>query len=64
MDVTSIARAASEMAQTKTEAAVQTAVLRKALDIEAQAAQALLQALPPVPAANPPHLGQNVDTRA
>lgn len=64
MDVTSIARTASEMAQTKTEAAVQTAVLRKALDIEAQTAQALLQALPPVPTANPPHLGQNVDTRA
>ena len=45
----------------------QVAVLKKALDTEASAAQALIQAIPqpqPVTNSNPPHLGQNVDTKA
>lgn len=64
MDVSAIAQLASDMAQTQLQAAVQTTVLRKALDIEAQNAVALLQALPPVPSNNPPNLGQNVDVKA
>jgi hypothetical protein len=42
-------------------------VLKKALDTEASAAMALIQAIPqpqPVTSSNPPHLGQNVDTKA
>lgn len=64
MDVSAIAQLASDMAQTRLQAAVQTTVLRKALDIEAQNALALLRALPPVPSNNPPNLGQNVDVKA
>jgi hypothetical protein len=48
--------------------AVGVAVLKKALDIEAQGAMQLIAALPQPPqqsAANlPPHLGQNIDTTA
>ena len=45
----------------------QVAVLKKALDSEASAAAALIQAIPqpqPVTSSNPPHLGNNVDTKA
>jgi hypothetical protein len=45
----------------------QVAVLKKSLEAEASAAAALIQAVSqPQPAtdSNPPHLGQNVDTRA
>ncbi|MCL6554920.1 MAG: putative motility protein [Burkholderiales bacterium] len=45
----------------------QVLVLKKALQMEAASALALLKAVPqpqPVAASNPPHLGQNIDTRA
>ena len=45
----------------------QVLVLKKALDAESSAAAALIQAIPqpqPVTSSNPPHLGQNVDTKA
>ena len=45
----------------------QVAVLKKALDTEASAAAALVQAIPqpqPTTDSNPAHLGQNVDTKA
>ncbi|WP_151636418.1 YjfB family protein [Noviherbaspirillum aerium] len=66
MEVTDIARLATTMASTATADAVNVAVLKKAMDMQASNATALLQALPPVtPAANlPPHLGQNVNTTA
>ncbi|MCH2221354.1 MAG: YjfB family protein [Dechloromonas sp.] len=38
-------------------------MLRKAIDIQAQGALQLLQALPQV-ASNPPNLGNNIDVRA
>lgn len=48
--------------------AVGLSVLKKAIDIEAQGAMALIAALPQPPqqsAANlPPHLGQNINTTA
>jgi len=48
--------------------AVGMAVLKKAIDIEAQSAMALINAIPQPPqqsAANlPPHLGQNINTTA
>jgi len=45
----------------------QVLVLKKALQAEASAAVALIKAVPqpqPVAVSNPPHLGQNIDTRA
>lgn len=65
MEVTDIARLATTMASTATTQAVNVAVMKKAMDIQASSAAALLQALPPVSSANlPPHLGQNVNTTA
>ncbi|GEM_PF-6121972 len=37
--------------------------LKKAIDMQAQGAMALIQALPQ-PSSNPPHLGNTIDTRA
>lgn len=45
----------------------QVLVLKKALEAEASAALELIKAVPqpqPVAPSNPPHLGQNIDTRA
>ncbi|WP_410498384.1 YjfB family protein [Chitinibacter sp. S2-10] len=39
-------------------------MLRKSMDIQAQGAMTLLEALPAVPSNNPAHLGQNVDVKA
>ena len=65
MDTSAIASLATELSQARTGDAVQIAVLRKAMDIEAACALQLLQALsPPVPVNNPPHLGNRVDTYA
>ncbi|HZW24897.1 MAG TPA: YjfB family protein [Gallionella sp.] len=46
--------------------AVGLSVLKKAIDIEAQSAMALIAALPqpPQPANLPPHLGRNINTTA
>lgn len=57
MDVSAIASLATEMSQNQTAQAVQIAVLKKAMDIEAQSAMQLLEAVP----SNPAHLGNNVD---
>lgn len=67
MDVgsaSSIARAASQMSEARTGDAVAIAVLKKAMDIQAQSAAQLIQALPPVPAVSPPNLGNAVNTYA
>lgn len=64
MDVSDIAAMATTMAQAQTANAVQMAMLRKAIDIEAAGAMQLLQALPQVAATNPPNLGNYVDTFA
>ena len=65
MDTKSIAHLATTLANTATNQAVGVAVLKKAMDVQASSATALLQALPPVTSANlPPHLGQNVNTTA
>ncbi|HEX5755548.1 MAG TPA: putative motility protein [Arenimonas sp.] len=58
----SIINASVTMAQTQTAQQIDIAVLKKAMEIQASAAAALLQALPaPVPAGA---LGQLVDVRA
>lgn len=65
MDVKNIAQLATTMATTATNQAIGIAVLKKAMDVQASSASALLEALPPVTAANlPPHLGQNINTKA
>jgi hypothetical protein len=65
MDVTALASAATAMSQTRTAEAVSTAVLKKALDIQAQGAMQLIQAASLAQAPNnPPHLGTHIDTFA
>lgn len=63
MDVSSIGSASTALSQAATGDAVATLVLKKAMDIQAQIALQLLQALPQV-ASNPPNLGNSVDVRA
>lgn len=63
MDVSSVASLSTAMAQMKVGDAVGITMLKKAIDLEAQAALQLLQALPAV-ASNPPHLGNAIDVRA
>lgn len=65
MEVRNIANLATTMAATGTTQAVGVAVLKKAIDIQASSATALLEALPPATGANlPPHLGRNINTTA
>ena len=65
MDVKTIANLATTIATTATNQAVGIAVLKKAMDVQASSAAAMLEALPPPTAAsNPPHLGQTIDTTA
>lgn len=66
MDVTAIASVATDLAATRLQQEVSTTVLKKAMDISASNAMALIEALPSAPsAANlPAHLGQNVNTTA
>lgn len=64
MDAVSIATLASDMSQTRTQNAVQLAVLKKAIDIEAQGAMQLVQAAVQATPTNPPNLGNSVDVFA
>lgn len=64
MDVSDITTAIPQLSQAKTANAVQMAVLRKAMDIQAQGAMQLVQAASQVITSNPPHLGNGVDTIA
>ncbi|NTV68676.1 MAG: putative motility protein [Azonexaceae bacterium] len=62
MDVSSVGGLSSVLSQAQTGDAVGTAVLKKAIDIQAQNAMQLLQALPQV-SSNPPNLGNSVDVK-
>ena len=64
MDVSGIASVATDMNQTRTADAVQVAVLKKAMDIQAQGALQLVQSASQVTSNNPPNLGNHVDTQA
>jgi len=64
MDVAGIATVATDMAQARSADAVQIAVLKKAMDIEAQGAMQLVQAASQVISTSPPNLGNQVDTFA
>ncbi|MBS1130394.1 MAG: hypothetical protein H6R16_1396 [Proteobacteria bacterium] len=63
MDVASVSSLTTALSQAKTGDAVGTLVLKKAIDIQAQNAMQLLQALPQV-ANNPPNLGNSIDVKA
>ncbi|MCB1941528.1 MAG: YjfB family protein [Candidatus Accumulibacter sp.] len=64
MDVPAIAAMATEISQSRTADAVQTAVLKKALDIQSQNALQLVEAAANVVRSNPPHLGSRIDSFA
>ena len=67
MDVTGIAKLSTALTTAKTSEEVGTAVLKKALDLSASTASALIAAAapPPAPAARQPaHLGNSIDTTA
>jgi hypothetical protein len=51
------------MSPAQTRDAVSTMVFKKAMDIQAQNAMQLLEALPQLPS-NPPNLGNSVDVKA
>lgn len=64
MNVENIPALATALSQARTSDAVQTAVLRKSLDLEQQSAQQMIQALEQSVPSNPPHLGNSVDVHA
>jgi len=64
MNISATGSVPSAISQASTGDAVAITVLKKSLDIEAQGALQLIQALPQVVASNPPNLGQRVDTFA
>jgi hypothetical protein len=63
MDLFSIGSTAPSIASADMASTVGIAVLKKVMDIQAQSAAQLIQAIPQtMPANNPPNLGQGVDT--
>ena len=62
LSVSGIASLSTEMATEKTMAAVEVAVLKKGMDLQADTATALLEAIPALPAN--PNIGRNVNTTA
>lgn len=65
MEVKNVAHLATTIATTATNQAIGIAVMKKAMDVQASSAAAMLEALPPATEANlPPHLGQNINTTA
>jgi hypothetical protein len=66
MDINSIANLPANLTQAGLNDQAGTAVLKKALDIEATSAVALIQSLPQpaAPVNLPAHLGRNIDTTA
>jgi len=63
MDISSIASASTALSQQQTSNAVQMAVLKKAMDIGKNSAEQLIEAIPQA-GANPPNLGNSIDTYA
>jgi hypothetical protein len=63
MDVTNIAKLSTSMAETGIRQEVGMTMLKKAMDIEANSAAQLIQALPQ-PQNLPAHLGNTINTKA
>jgi hypothetical protein len=66
MDILSIAKLGTSMAETGTKQEIDIAVLNKARDIATSTATQLIDAIPPAPAAQnlPAHLGNTINTKA
>ena len=66
MDITSIASLSTTMADVGRSQAVSIAVLKKANDVAAESATALIEAIPQTPQTSnlPSNLGRNVNTTA
>lgn len=64
MDAGNIANMATGMSLERTQQDIGVAVLKKAMDVQAQGAMALIQAIPPAPTNLPANLGQNVNVTA
>lgn len=66
MEISSIASSATTMSEASVQQAVGTAVLKKALDVSAENAMALIHAIPDNTAVQnlPAHLGQHINTKA
>ncbi len=66
MGVTGIANLATTMSETSTNQAISIAVLKKAINLSAENALALIEAIPDSQSVQhlPPHLGQNINTTA
>lgn len=64
MDVSTIAAMATQLSQTRTANDVQTAVFKKALELNEQGAMQLIDAASKAGRTNPPNLGNQVDTFA
>ena len=65
MDVTAIAKLATTLSETRQSQEIGTTVLKKALDLAASSAAALIASVPaPVSNRLPAHLGNSVDTTA
>ena len=64
MDISSVGSIPASISQASTGDAVAISVLKKSLDIQAQSAMQLIQALPQVTTNSPPNLGGSVNTFA
>ena len=64
MDVNNIASVATSLTQQQTADAVGVLVLKKSMQIQADSATSLIDALPTPSSSLPAHLGQNVNTTA
>ena len=62
MDIANVGSLSTALSQAKTGDAVGTLMLKKALDMQAQNAAQLIQAIPKP--SNPPNLGNSVDVKA
>jgi hypothetical protein len=64
MSINSLGSVPATLSQAPIGDAIAIAVLKKAIDIQAQSAMQLIQALPQAAASNPPNLGNSVNTFA
>ncbi len=64
MEIGNIASLATSMAQERSRQDIGVAVLKKAMDVQASGAMALIEAIPAMPASLPANQGQHIDTTA
>lgn len=64
MDTANISSMATSLSQSRTAEAVQMAVLKKSMDMDAQSGAQLVQAAVNAAPKNPPHLGNRIDVFA